>query len=121
MSASRSELQTKIAAALDDVIREIVRDELEASRSAPDPEEWLPHTRWPVKSARVACQLARSGAIPARRAGKLWLARRRDLDAWVSAQPAARPPVAAAAAPTVETFDLTSTMQLVAQRRRRSA
>lgn len=51
---------------------------------AHDPDEFLEHSRWPV-SRRRACELARSGAIPAKRHGRVWLARRRDIDAWASA------------------------------------
>jgi len=80
------------APSLDDAIRRIVREELDARAKEPDASEWLPHTKWPVKSPRVACALARSGAIPAHRSGRTWIARRADIDAWVLAQPVATPP-----------------------------
>lgn len=78
-------MNTRRVAAL---LRELA-DELEQTAA---PTDWVPHTAWPVKSVRVACELARSGTIPARRAGKLWLARRADLDAWVERQKTAPAP-----------------------------
>lgn len=78
----------KIALAITDVVREVVKEELAALHRA-DPDEWVPHTAWPVKSRRVACELARAAKIPAKRSGKLWLARRRDIDAYIAAQPEA--------------------------------
>lgn len=79
------QLSTRLAAAIAEVVREVVREEIAAVAKA-DPDEWIPHTKWPVTSRRVACELARRGEIPAKRAGKLWLARRRDLDAFVLRQ-----------------------------------
>jgi hypothetical protein len=80
----------------DDRIREIVREELAAQRA----DEWIPHTEWPTPSGRVACQLARSGEIDARRQGRTWYARRSELDRWIesgatNARP--RPPALVAA------------------------
>lgn len=84
---TQESIEAKLVAALSLVVREAVRKELETLHRS-DPDEWIPHTRWPVKSRRVACELARSGRLAARRKGKLWLARRRDLDAWVASMDA---------------------------------
>lgn len=68
---------------LEAMIARIV-DERLAAREADD---WVPHTKWPVQSVRVACALARAGEIDAHRAGRLWLARRSEIDRWVRSQP----------------------------------
>lgn len=72
-----------------------VADALEALAAAhaepqSDPSEWVPHTAWPVASPRVACRLARSGAIEAKRSGKRWIATRAELDRYLAACPAAQ-------------------------------
>jgi hypothetical protein len=99
--SAAEKLAETVVAALTDAIRAAVREELAAAKSA-DPDDWIPHPAWPMKSRRVACELARSGAIPnARRSGKVWIARRRDLEAYLAKQPgAATPP-----APTAEIVD----------------
>lgn len=100
---------------LEALIREIVREEL--SKSTVD--EWVPHTRWPVQSARVACALARSGEIDARRAGRLWLARRSEIDRWVESHRAKSP--APSATKASNDYDPEASTRGAADRRRKSA
>lgn len=117
MSAAGN-LEQKLASALTQVVRELVREELFAMHKA-DPDEWIPHTEWPVKSRRVACELARAGSVKATRKGKLWLARRKDLDAWVAASKRDEP--AQPKAKTDEPEDFATTMANAARPRRKKA
>lgn len=96
------------------LLRGIVREEL----AALTPDEWIPHTKWPVQSARVACQLARSGQIQAHPHGKLWLARRSEIDRWVQSSAPSIPP--ARTKPSND-YDASATMDALARRRRKSA
>jgi hypothetical protein len=79
-----------LAPALRSLVRETVREELNAAGEA-DP--WIPHFRWPCASRRAACALARSGALEGvRRTGEgrgvLYVVRRSVLDAWIESHPA---------------------------------
>ena len=71
-------------------IRNIVDSRIAAALAAHaaspvDADPWLPHTSWGLGSRRRCAELARRGAIEgARRAGKLWLARRSAIDAYVT-------------------------------------
>lgn len=74
----------------------VTADALEALAAAhaepqADPSELVEHERWPF-SRRVACKLARSGAIKAKRSGKRWIATRAALDAYLASCPGAAKP-----------------------------
>lgn len=66
------------------MVREIVREEVSALVSTPDPAELIPHDKWPCSSRRRACELARAGRINAELRGRIWYARRGDLDAYMA-------------------------------------
>lgn len=57
-----------------------------AAEPTGDPAELVPHSRWPF-SRRVACRLARTGAIKAKRSGKSWIATRGELDRYLASLP----------------------------------
>lgn len=57
---------------------------------APEDVELIPHTAWPW-SRRVACRLARTGRIRARRSGKTWVTTRADLATCPEGRPEAEP------------------------------
>lgn len=53
--------------------------------SGPDPAEWIDQTRSPL-GRRKHCRLARTGKlVGARKDGRQWLVKRRDLDVYLSA------------------------------------
>ena len=72
----------KLVTALREVAREVMREEMRAQTG--DPDAFIPHTEWPAASRRAACKLARDGKIRnAKRKGRLWFAKRRDVEAYV--------------------------------------
>lgn len=75
---------------IDQTIAQAVRQALAEQRRAPSPEDWLPHPAWPFPRKRSAW-LASTGRIDARRDGRTWYARRRDVDAYVASLPRAEP------------------------------
>lgn len=72
---------------LEDIVRAIVREELARERTRGGADDWL-DLRAVAGPKRRLYDAARSGELPARKVGRHWLVRRRDLDAWVEAQPA---------------------------------
>lgn len=72
---------------LEEHLRGLVREELARERMRGGADEWI-DLRTVAGPKRRLYDAARSGELPARKVGRHWLVRRRDLDAWVEAHPA---------------------------------
>jgi hypothetical protein len=86
-------LPPDLARALAKYIREAVQREVQATAKG---EDWVPHYRWPCRSSRAACALARSGQLrgvqsTGRGRGTTYYVRREELDRWIGAQPVETP------------------------------
>jgi Helix-turn-helix domain len=97
-----------LGALVDSRVQELF-ERLVRELGAPDPDPWVPHTRWPWPR-RKARELAAAGAIPgARKVGKDWMVRRSVLDAFIEGHPVASAP---SPAPTAaETDDVDEVLQ----------
>lgn len=76
---------------LEEHIRELVREELTRQRMRGGEDEWV-DLRTVAGPKRRLYDAARNGELPARKVGRHWLVKRRDLDAWVEAHPAPAKP-----------------------------
>jgi hypothetical protein len=89
------------AVALAAALREFVRVELRAALAAnegDDGDPWIDHRGWPFGSRRANLKIARSGGLDVRRSGRLYLARRSEIDRFVDALRVECPAPAPAAA-----------------------
>jgi hypothetical protein len=90
---SRPITSPELAAALAPLARllaRLMRAELAAAGEA-DPDPWVPHPRWPFGGRKTNLRIACSGALAACHVGRLYLARRSEIDRYVQAHAVLRP------------------------------
>lgn len=87
MSKCLDDLGNELLKTASDYIREVVREELAREPSRGGANEWI-ELRKVAGAKRRLYDAARSGELAARKVGRHWLVKRRDLDAWIEAHPA---------------------------------